>query len=143
MRSVRDLFPLAILLMGLHLVEQLLFGIDELYELRGLATGAVNAFSDPDRGIVVMVFAVTILVLFFCYGFMSGGLPRLIAGSFFGLEFMGESHHLIKTVARGEYFPGAVTATAIAFVGALVLKAAWREFRGEAGAQPRPATAAA
>jgi hypothetical protein len=143
MRSVRDLFPVAILLMVLHLVEQLLFGIDELYELRGLTFALVDAFGDPDRGIVVLVFAVTIMVLFFCYGFMAGGLPRLIAGGFFGLEFMGESHHLIKTIVRGAYFPGAVTAVAIAVVGALVLRAAWREYRGGAVAAARPSTAAA
>jgi hypothetical protein len=140
MKSVKDLFLVAVLLVPLHVVEQLMFGLDELYELRSLAGAAANAFGDPDFGAVVLVGAVTTLVLFFCYGFMAGGAPRLIAAGFFGLEFMGESHHLIKTVIRGEYFPGAVTAIALVVLGAFVLRRAWLEFHQAA---PAPAEGAA
>lgn len=128
MLSLPRLFLFAIAAMALHGIEQLAFGLDELYELRAM-TGAVLGWSgNPDVATVVMVFAVTMLVLFFGYGFMAGGVPRLIAATFFGLEFMGESHHIVKTVTRGEYFPGAVSAVMLVMLGVLMLKTAWAEF---------------
>jgi hypothetical protein len=127
--ELRQLFLVAIALLPLHMVEQLLFGLDELYELQAMAGGVVNSFSDPDRATVVLVFGVVMAVLFFCYGFMTGGIPRLIAASFFGVEFMFEGHHIAKTLVRGTYFPGAVTAIAFVILGALVVTSAWREFR--------------
>jgi hypothetical protein len=129
-----QLFLAALVLLPLHGIEQLLFGLDELYELRAQLGAAVGLFADPNVGTVVLVFAGTAAVLFFCYGFMVGGIPRLIAGTFFGLEFMVESHHVVKTLVRGAYFPGAVTAVPFAILGALVLATAWREFRQQ---QPR------
>jgi len=124
-----QLLLVAIALLPFHMVEQLLFGLDELYELQAMAGGVVNSFSDPDRATVVLVFSVVMAVLFFCYGFMTGGIPRLIAAGFFGIEFMFEGHHIVKTLVRGTYFPGAVTAIAFVVLGALVLASAWREFR--------------
>jgi hypothetical protein len=41
---------------------------------------------------------------------------------------MYEFHHVAKTIARGEYFPGAVTSLALVAVGAMVVVTAWREF---------------
>ena len=128
MKRVQRLFLLAIILMPFHLVEQLLFGIDELYELRSQLAPYYGLFADPDPATVILTFAGVTAVLFFCYGFMAGGIPRLIAASFFGLEFMYELHHIAKTIARGAYFPGAVSAVALATVGALILVSAWREF---------------
>ncbi len=127
--GLRQLLLIAIALLPFHMVEQLMFGLDELYELQAMAGGVVGSFSDPDRATVVLVFGVVMAVLFFCYGFMTGGIPRLIAASFFGLEFMFEGHHIVKTIVRGVYFPGAVTAIAFVVLGALVLASARREFR--------------
>ena len=143
MKRLQDLFLAAVVLMPLHIVEQLLFGIDELYELRMLTAALVNSFSDPDYGAVVLVGAVTTLVLYFCYGFLAGGLPRFLAAGFFGLEFMGESHHLVKTVLHAEYFPGTVSAIALAVLGGFVLSCAWREFRGASREKPARSVAAA
>jgi hypothetical protein len=123
------LFLLAIVVLQLHMVEQLLFGLDELYELQAMVGSVTPLFSDADRAAVVLVFAVVTVVLLLCYGFMTGGVPRLIAASFFGVEFMFESHHIVKTIARGAYFPGAVTAIAFVILGALILATARREFR--------------
>ena len=86
-------------------------------------------FSDADRAAVVLVFGVVTVVLLLCYGFTTGGGPRLIAASIFGLEFMVEGHHIVKTIVRGAYFPGAVTAIAFVVLGALILATARREFR--------------
>jgi uncharacterized protein with HXXEE motif len=124
-----QLFLIAIVLLQLHMVEQLLFGYDELYELQAMVGTAVTWFPDADQAAVVLVFAVVTAVLFLSYGFMSGGVPRLIAASFFGVEFMVEGHHIVKTIVRGAYFPGAVTAIAFVALGALILASARREFR--------------
>lgn len=136
------LFLVAVLLMPVHIVEQLVFGLDELHELRAMALTFTSSFGDVDFGTVVLVGLVTTVVLFFCYAFMTGGIPRVIAGTFFGLEFMFEGHHIVKTILRGAYFPGAISAVAIVVVGALVLKSTWREFRAER-AKPALATASA
>jgi hypothetical protein len=111
------------------MVEQLLFGLDELYELQAMVGSVMTWFSDADRAAVVLVFAVVTAVLLLCYGFMTGGVPRLVAASFFGLEFMVEGHHIVKTIVRGTYFPGAVTAIAFVAIGAMILAAARREFK--------------
>jgi hypothetical protein len=129
MIRIQHLFLLAICLMPVHIAEQLLFGIDELYELQAATRACLSLFDDPERGTVVIVGVVTTVVLFFCYGFMAGGVPRFIATMFFGLEFMFEGHHIVKTVVRGAYFPGAVTALALVVVGAMIATTAWREFR--------------
>jgi hypothetical protein len=112
----------------LHIAEQLVFGIDELYELRTMAWDMVSWLPDPDYGIVVQVGIVTTLVLAPRWGFMVGGKPRLIASGFFGLQFMVESHHIAKTILNGEYVPGAVTATVIVGLGAMIVLSVWREF---------------
>lgn len=129
--ELRQLLLVAIALLPFHMVEQLLFGLDELYELQAQVGSVVNVFPDPDTATVVLVFGVVMAVLFFCYGFMTGGVPRLIAASFFGLEFMFEGHHIVKTIVRGTYFPGAVTAIAFVVLGALVLIAARRDFHSQ------------
>jgi hypothetical protein len=123
------LFLAAIVVLQLHMVEQLMFGLDELYELQAMVATAMTLFSDADRAAVVLVFGVVTAVLLLSYGFMTGGVPRLIAASFFGLEFMLESHHIVKTIVRGAYFPGAVTAIAFVALGAMILAAARQEFK--------------
>jgi len=59
-----------------------------------------------------------------------GGRARQIASAFFGFQFMVESHHILKTIIHGEYFTGAVTATVIVGLGAMIVTSVWREFRG-------------
>ena len=73
-----------------------------------------------------MVGAVVTLVLALCYGFMIGGIPRLIAAGFFGAQFMVESHHIVKTIIQGVYFPGAVTAIALVAIGVMILVRVWK-----------------
>ena len=131
MTQTQKLFLLAIALIKLHVVEQMLFGIDELYELQAMVAAFASWYGDADRAAVVLVGATVVMVLLLCCGFMSRGLPRLLAVSFFGIEFMVESHHIVKTVLHGAYFPGAVTAAALVVLGAFVLASGWREFRDE------------
>ncbi len=126
MDRIYKLFGLAIVVLQLHLAEQLLFGIDELYELQGAYAKYASLFDNADVAAVVAVGLVTTLVMLACYALMIGGRPALVVIACFGLEFNFELHHVIKALATGEYFPGAVTAVAMWIIGNLLLKQAWR-----------------
>ena len=123
------LFLLAIALLLVHGIEQLLTGLDELYELKASLAPYFGLFANQDLATVLLVFAGTVAVLLLCCGFMATGLPRLLAASFFGVTFLYESHHVVKTAIRGVYFPGTVTAVPLIILGVCVLRIAWRDFR--------------
>jgi len=127
MKDVRYWFGWLIVVIVLHGVEQLLFGIDELYDLQSKLSAVAAMFPNRDYGIVLMVFAATILVMALVYGSLVGGRWRLLGPGFFGLSALGEVHHIVKTVARHAYFPGAVTAVPFVLVGVLLLRAVARE----------------
>ena len=129
MNEVRHWFRWLPIILILHGIEQLLFGLDELYELQGQVGMVLGLFRDRDSGIVVLVFALVLLVQLFVYGFLVGGRWRLLGPGFFAVAALGESHHFIKTIVRLQYFPGTVTAIAYVAVGALLLRAVVREFR--------------
>jgi hypothetical protein len=128
MERTQRLFIIAVIVLLLHGAEQLLFGIDEYYELKAMIAPYYAWFSDADRATVILVFAVTTFVLLLCCGFMASGVPRVLAMSFFGVEFLIESHHVIKTIVRGAYFPGSVSAIALVILGGLILQTAWLQF---------------
>ena len=129
MTEIRHWFRWLPIILVLHGIEQLLFGLDELYELQGQVGMVLGLFRDRDSGIVVLVFAVVLLVQLFVYGFLVGGRWRLLGPGFFAVAALGESHHFIKTIVRLQYFPGTVTAIAYVAVGVLLLRAVVREFR--------------
>jgi hypothetical protein len=79
---------------------------------------------------VVLVFIIVWLVQFFVWGALGTGRLRLIAPIFFGISAIIESHHMIKTIVRLDYFPGAVTAIPFVAVRVMLLRAAVREWRG-------------
>jgi hypothetical protein len=138
--SAQRLLLSAVVVLVFHGIEQLLFGLSELYELQRMIAPFYTLSADADRVTVVLVFAVTMLVILLCSGLVSPGLPRRIALSFFGLEFIGESHHLIKTLVHGAYFPGAVSALALVVLGVLVLRSAWQGFGRAPVAPPLTST---
>ena len=129
MQQVRYWFGWLPIVLILHGIEQLFTGLDELYELQGQVGMVLGLFENRDAGIVVLVFAVVLLVQMFVYTQLVGGRWRLLAPTFFAVAALGESHHIIKTVVRLDYFPGAVTAIAYVAVGVLLLRAILREFR--------------
>ena len=143
MRDVRYWFGWLPIILILHGIEQLLFGLDELYELQGQVGVVLDLFTNRDAGIVVLVFAVVLLIQAFVYASLVGGRWRLLGPTFFGVAALGESHHIIKTIVRLDYFPGAITAVAYVAVGALLLRAIVREFKSSKGAEvsPRPSYA--
>ena len=125
MQRLHKLFGWAIVLLWVHMAEQLMFGLDELYELQTAYAGFASLFSSADLAAVVGVTIVTSMVFIFCYGLMLGGRAALAVFTYFGLEFMFELHHVVKTILHGEYFPGAVSAIALGTLGYLVLKQVW------------------
>jgi hypothetical protein len=127
MKDIRYWFGWLPIILVFHGVEQLLTGLDELYELQGQVGWVLGHFENRDAAIVVLVFAVVILVQAFVYGLLDGGRFRLLGPGFFALAALGESHHVLKTILRAEYFPGAVTAIPYVVVGAMLLRAVVRE----------------
>src|SRR5262245_48244433 len=122
MKEVRFWFGWLFLILPLHGVEQLMFGLDELYELQGQVGAVLDLFANRDKGIVVMVFAVVMLVAALVYGGVVGGRWRLLGPAFFGINGLGESHHIIKTIVHADYFPGAVTAVGYVLIGFFLLR---------------------
>src|SRR5262245_26970352 len=137
MRDVRYWFGWLPVILVFHGVEQLMFGLDELYELQGQLGAVLGLFANRDSGTVVLVFAVVLLVQLFVYTALVGGRWALLGPAFFAVAALGESHHIIKTIWRLDYFPGAVTAVAYVTVGILLLRAVVREFRRRQGGEAR------
>jgi hypothetical protein len=138
MNEIRRWFGWLIVVLLAHLAEQFLFGIDELYELKGQVNAVLGLFPNPDYGIVAIVGLVVLLAQLMVYGFLVGGRGRLFGPGFFGVSGLVESHHIIKTVGRGAYFPGAVTAIAFVTVGFLLLRAVVREYKRESATRSLP-----
>ena len=128
MTRLHNVFWLAVAVLPLHGAEQLLFGIDELYELRSQLAPFYSLSDNADRVTVVLVFAAVMAMLTSIAALLTGGKARLAAATFLGLQLMYEFHHVTKTIARSAYFPGAVTSLALVAVGIMLIVTAWREF---------------
>lgn len=131
MQEVRYWFRWLIVVLLAHLAEQFLFGLDELYELKGQLAFVLGLFPNPDYVIVSMVGIVVLLVMLMNYGHLSGGRGRLFGPAFFGISALVESHHFVKTILHRDYFSGAVTAIPFVVIGFFLCRAVIREFRRE------------
>ena len=129
MREIRRWFGWLVIIGPVHVGEQLLFGIDELTEIKRIVAVYYGWFRDPDCGTVVLVGITVTLVLLMVYGLLVGGRWPLIVAGFFGVVGVGEVHHLVKTLLHLSYFPGTVTAIPFMAIGVLLLRAVVHEFR--------------
>jgi hypothetical protein len=129
MRDIRRWFGWLIVIGPIHLGEQILFGIDELDEIKRVVGMYYGWFRNPDQGTAALVGIVFTVVLLMLYGMLLGRGWRLAVMGFFGVVGVGELHHILKTVLHGAYFPGTVTAIPFIAVGALLLRAIARESR--------------
>jgi hypothetical protein len=118
------------LIMPFHMIEQLIFGIDELAMIRRVLSVYYGWFADPDYGIVLLVAVVGSLVGLLAFLIDRGGNGRCIALGVFGLLGVGEVHHLVETIAAWHYTPGSVTAIPYIVFGVLLLRAVVREWQG-------------
>lgn len=129
MQDIKRWFFWFIIILPLHLAEQFLTGLDELYELKSQLAVIYGWFSNPDYVTVAFVGIVVMLVFLLAYGILIGGRPRLIAMGIFAFSGCVEIHHVVKTIIHGAYFPGAVTAIPFVALGLLLMRAIVREFR--------------
>jgi hypothetical protein len=129
MNKVKTLMGWMIVVGIAHVVEQLIFGIDELDEMKKIFGGFNALFPNPDYGIVVSVMIGVTIFLCLMYMMEARGKARVVAVSFLAFICLGESHHIIKTVLHASYFPGFVTAFPFVAVGILMISALRLESR--------------
>lgn len=127
--DIRRWFGWLVIIGPIHMSEQLLFGIDELYELKRFAAAFYGLFRNPDYASVVLVIFSFTIVNLIVYGLLVGGRWRRIALGVFAMVGLGEVHHVVKTVLHGSYFPGAVTSIPFVIFGALLFRSLISEFR--------------
>jgi len=139
-REIRRWFGWTVIIGPLHMGEQLLFGIDELQELKRFAAIFYGWFRNADYATVVLVTVMFSFVNLIVYALLMGGKWRLIAIGFFAMVALGEVHHIVKTILHLSYFPGTVTAIPFVGFGLLLLRALIREFRDSKDQKPAPET---
>ena len=137
-KDIRRWFGWLVIIGPIHMCEQLLFGIDELYELKRFAAAFYGLFRNPDYASVVLVIISFSIVNLIVYGLLVGGRWSQIALAVFAMVGLGEVHHVVKTVLHGSYFPGAGTSVPFVVFGALLFRSLISEFRAMSGsASPR------
>jgi hypothetical protein len=129
MRSIRGLFGWLVIVTLLHILEQFLFGVDELYDPKRLLAGYYRWFRDPELGTATLIGATVALVQLLIYAVLVRGKPRLFAVGFFAVYALTEGHHLVKAINKASYVPGAATAVLYVAIGFFLLRALFREFR--------------
>jgi hypothetical protein len=129
-RQLVGWFALLVLIGPIHMGEQLMSGLDTLYELQALMAGYYSLFANPDVATVLLVIFFVTLVQSMLLAVLAGGRWRLLVAGFFGFMGLLEVHHLMQTLIQAEYFPGVVTSIAYSWIGAMVLRAVIREWRG-------------
>jgi hypothetical protein len=129
MERIRTVFFWLAVTGPLHMIEQLLFGIQELDEMKQVFGLYYSWFANPDVATVVLVTIIGASVLFMVYGLIAGTGSRLAVLSILGLFSIGEGHHLLRVLASGAYNPGVVTSLPFAVLGALLVSAVWREYQ--------------
>lgn len=131
-RKVNDikwLFGMLVVVGPLHMIEQMLFGIDELYEMKRLVAIYHSWFSNEDLGTVVLVTTAGASLLLMMYGLILGGRWRLVVVGLLGLLSAGEVHHVVRVFLSGHYNPGVITCVPFATIGAFLVWASYVEFR--------------
>ena len=131
MARIQKLFLLLTIIGPLHMVEQLITGIEEFYSIQRLV-GSYYAWFDPkaaDSATVILITIVWTICSLMFYALLREGTPRLIVLATFGLFGAQEVHHVIEAFAEGGYDPGVITCVPYAAVGLLLLESVWREFR--------------
>jgi hypothetical protein len=140
MKDIKRYFGWMIVILVLHLAEQFIFGIDELEEVKQFGRVFYGWFSNPDYASVALIGLIVLAVQLMVYAMLAGGRWQLIPAGYFAIAGIGEIHHVVKTIAHGAYFPGAVTAIAFSAVGVFLFRAVVREWRQQ---PPRIQSAAA
>jgi hypothetical protein len=132
MREIQKLW-LALTVVGpLHMGEQLITSIEEYHMIKGsVVAGYYSLFSpaDTDWATVVLITIVWTSISLLFYALLRGGRALLAVTGAFGVMGAMEAHHVLEALAEGGYDPGVVTSFAYAWVGVLMTRAVWREYR--------------
>jgi hypothetical protein len=129
MKASTRLYAWLKLLTILHLVEQLIFGMEDLHEFQHLIAVYENRFGDTNGSIAALVTISASLAALAVHFILKGGLARFITMFVLGLPTLGEFHHFIETMRVGHYTGGTVTAVPSIVCGVLFLRALVQEYR--------------
>lgn len=127
MKSSTRLYAWLKLLAVLHIVEQVIFGMQDLYESQHIISRYESWFPNTTTAMVVLVPIVMALAALGARCIISGGLARFITMFILGLPTIGELHHVIETVRGRCYTAGTVTAVPSIICGVLFLWALVKE----------------
>ena len=131
MNRIRTLFLLLTIVGPMHMAEQLLFGIEEFFSIKGYVASYYTWFEPAaaDHATVILITVVWTMTSLLFYGLLREGTARLVVLAIFGLFGAQEVHHVIESFQTGAYDPGLLTCVPYAVLGALLLSAVWREFK--------------
>jgi len=129
MGGIQRWFGLLIVVAALHMTEQLIIGLDELYIIRHILRGYYRWFKDADFATVLLVTIVVLFVLTLLYGVLLGGRPLLWVMGFFVLIALSEVHHVIESIVQRRYVSGTVTAVLWMADGVMLGLAVWQQAR--------------
>ena len=115
------------LLAVLHIVEQMIFGMQDLYELQHVISKYESWFSSTTTAMVVLVTIVMALAALGARRIIGGGFARFVTMFILGLPTIGELHHVIETLRARCYTAGTVTAVPSVICGVLFLLALLKE----------------
>ena len=139
MKTSTRLYAWLKVLTVLHIVEQLIFGMQDLHELQRLLAVYESRFGDTNGSIAVLVTMSAGLAALAIGGIIKGGLARFLAMFALGLPTLGEFHHVVESLKFGQYTPGTVTAVPSVICGILFLRALVKEYRPSEGVRVREA----
>ena len=129
MKTSTRLYALLKLITILHLVEQLIFGMQDLHGLQHLFAVYENHFGGTNWSMAALVTIGASLAALAVHSILKGGMARFITMFFLGLPTLGELHHFVETMRFGHYTGGTVTAVPYVACGVLFLRALLQEYR--------------
>jgi hypothetical protein len=131
MSRTQTLFLLLGLIGPIHMIEQMIFGIDEFHMLRE-SLGSWYALFPAEAADHATVGLITIMGTVFTAMFVAlsaGGRARLAVLGCFGVFGLTEVHHVIEALVRHAYDPGLVTSLGYVGLGAALFTSVVFEWR--------------
>lgn len=128
MKPSTRLYACLKLLAILHIVEQLIFGMQDLRQLQYLIAMYERRFGDTSGSIAALVTISASLGAIAVHCILKGGLARFVTMFVLGLPTLGEFHHLVESMTVGHYTAGTVTTVPYIACGVLFLRALVKEY---------------
>src|SRR5262245_58673598 len=82
-----------------HMVEQLLFGLEELAKIKTALGGYYRLFANPDTATVLLATIGIGLVSLLVFAVLAGGRARFVALVLFNMVALTEIHHVVESAA--------------------------------------------